>query len=75
MPAIRFYDGEIEATRDATQDDFDMLLRKNVEKYRDICKLQRLLESHGIPLPDGVRHRRDPVERTVRIVFEPPPHT
>ena len=60
MMAIRFYDVSIEATRDATQADFDMLVGYQIEKAADIYKLQQLLDQHGIPLPDGMKRRERP---------------
>jgi hypothetical protein len=57
---IKFYDVAIEATRDATQADFDMLVRYQIEKAADIYDLQQLLDRHGIPLPEGMKRRQPP---------------
>ena len=57
---IKFYDVSIEATRDATQADFDMLVRYQIEKAADIYKLQQLLDEHAIPLPEGMKRRQAP---------------
>lgn len=52
MP-IRFYDMELELTRDAVQEDWDRLWRLVERKHREICELQALLRACGIALPAG----------------------
>ena len=54
---IRFYDMSVEATREAIQDDWDMLWRQVERKHREICELQAVMRQHGIPLPTGHRDR------------------
>jgi len=47
----------VEATREATQDDWNLLWRQVERKHREICELQAVMRARDIPLPDGHRDR------------------
>ena len=54
---IEFYDMQVEAMREVTQDDWDLLWSRVERKHREICELQAVLRERGIPLPTGHKDR------------------
>lgn len=53
----QFYDVLTETMRDVSQGQWDRLVARVKQMQAETAALQRVLDEHGIPLPEGVLRR------------------